>query len=200
MNTFTAKTFTIPTLKGLSAKTIEEHLKLYQGYVNNSNNLINKLSELRQNQEANAYIIGELSRRLSFEYNGMRNHEVYFASLSGGTTAPKLDNPLEKAVAETWGSFETWLAAFKSMAATTRGIGWAVLWYDRENKKLLTTWVDEQHLGLLQDCTMILGLDMWEHSYVADYQPSGKKNYIEDFFANLNWSVIEERFREAAGL
>jgi superoxide dismutase len=57
--------------------------------------------------------------------------------------------------------------------------------------------VDEQHLGLLNDCTMILGLDMWEHSYVADYQPSGKKQYIEDFFANLNWEVIEGRFKDA---
>jgi len=68
------------------------------------------------------------------------------------------------------------LTGFKSMAATTRGIGWAVLWYDRADKRLLASWVDEQHLGQLQDCAMILGLDLWEHSYVADYQPSGKKN------------------------
>ncbi len=197
MTTFTAKTFVLPELKGLSAKTIEEHLKLYQGYVNNANNLLAKLTELRQDQTVNAYLIGELSRRLSFEYNGMRNHEVYFASLSGSATAPNEKSTLHEAITETWGSFDGWLQSFKSMAATTRGIGWAVLWYDRENKKLLTTWVDEQHLGLLQDCTMILGLDMWEHSYVADYQPSGKKNYIEDFFANLNWSVIEERFEQA---
>jgi superoxide dismutase len=40
-------------------------------------------------------------------------------------------------------------------------------------------------------------MDMWEHSYVADYQPSGKKNYIEDFFANLNWEVIEGNFKKA---
>jgi superoxide dismutase len=44
---------------------------------------------------------------------------------------------------------------------------------------------------------MILALDMWEHSYVADYQPSGKKQYVEDFFANLNWVVVEERFKVA---
>jgi superoxide dismutase len=44
---------------------------------------------------------------------------------------------------------------------------------------------------------VILGLDMWEHSYVADYQPSGKKSYIEDFFANLNWLVVEAHFKAA---
>jgi Fe-Mn family superoxide dismutase len=61
----------------------------------------------------------------------------------------------------------------------------------------LNTWVDEQHLGQLQGCTPLLALDMWEHSFVADYQPSGKKQYIEDFFANLNWEKIEENFNSA---
>jgi Fe-Mn family superoxide dismutase len=79
----------------------------------------------------------------------------------------------------------------------TRGIGWAVLWYDKKEDRLLNTWVDEQHLGQLQGCTPILALDMWEHSFVADYQPSGKKQYIEDFFANLNWEKIEENFNSA---
>ena len=79
----------------------------------------------------------------------------------------------------------------------TRGIGWAVLYYDRETKRLLTQWVDEQHLGHLNSCSPILMLDMWEHSFVADYQPSGKKNYVEDFFENLNWSVIENNFKTA---
>ena len=52
-----------------------------------------------------------------------------------------------------------------------------MLYYDRRDN----AWVDEQHLGQLQDCTLVLALDVWEHSYVADYQPSGKKQYIEDF-------------------
>jgi len=44
---------------------------------------------------------------------------------------------------------------------------------------------------------MILALDMWEHSFVYDYQPSGKKQYVEDYFANLNWGVIENNFVNA---
>jgi Fe-Mn family superoxide dismutase len=66
-----------------------------------------------------------------------------------------------------------------------------MVYFDRKQKTLLTAWVDEQHIGQLQDCALILALDMWEHSYVADYAPSGKKQYIEDFFANLDWSYIE---------
>jgi Fe-Mn family superoxide dismutase len=196
MKTFTARTFEIPVLKGISTKTIEEHLKLYQGYVKNANAVLEKIEELKTDADKNAYLLGELSRRFSFEYNGMRNHEVYFASLGGNALALSDSSPLKKKIAETWGSFEAWLSGFKAMAMT-RGIGWAVLWYDRKDDRFLASWVDEQHLGELNDCAMILGLDMWEHSYVADYQPSGKKNYIEDFFANLNWEVIEENLKEA---
>jgi len=199
MEPFAPKTFTIPALKGISAKNIEEHMKLYQGYVKNTNSIIEKIPDYSQYSDKDPfvpYFTGELWRRFSFEYNGMRNHEVYFASLEGGAKAIS-NGALKEKITKTWGSFDEWLTRFKGFAAATRGIGWAVLWYDKKSDRLLTSWIDEQHLGELNGCTMIMGLDMWEHSYVADYQPSGKKNYIEDFFANLNWSVIEKNFEEA---
>jgi len=197
---FTPKTFTIPNLKGISLKTIEEHIKLYQGYVKNTNSILEKMPEYRKYSEADAfapYVVGELNRRFSFEYNGMRNHEIYFASLEGGPSPLPETSNLYKAITLEWGSFDAWLSEFKTRALTTRGIGWQTLWFDQKNQKLITSWIDEQHFGLLNECTMILGLDMWEHSYVADYQPSGKKQYIEDFFANLNWGVIEKNFEQA---
>jgi len=197
MKNFTEQKYTIPTLKGISAKTIEEHLKLYAGYVKNSNSVLELLGKYSTDTTANSYVIGELHRRFSFEFNGMRNHEIYFSSLEGGSTPLPTGSTLKKAIEAEAGSLDNFLAAFKNLATTTRGIGWAVLWYDRKNERLLASWIDEQHLGQLQGATPILMLDMWEHSYVADYQPSGKKQYVEDFFANLNWSVIEKNFSEA---
>lgn len=196
METFTPKTFDIPELVGISAKSIEEHLKLYQGYVKNTNSVTEKIMELSKDSEKNIYLIGELFRRYSFEYNGMRNHEVYFNSFSGKATPLNEESELAKKLIQTFGKIEIFINSFKTIAMT-RGIGWAVLWYDRKDDRLLATWVDEQHLGQLNSCEMILALDMWEHSYVADYLPSGKKKYIEDFFTNLNWSVIEENFNKA---
>ncbi len=193
MAQFEEKKFNIGELKGISAKNIEEHMKLYAGYVKNANLVNQKLYELyKEDAEKNTYVMNELIRRFSFEYNGMRNHEVYFDSLSDGAT-PLSDSELKKAIEENYGTVETFLNYFK-MIAMIRGIGWAMLWFDKKENKLLTSWVDEQHLGQLQGCTPILALDMWEHSYVADYQPSGKKQYVEDFFANLNWSKVEENF------
>ncbi|MFZ2621155.1 MAG: Fe-Mn family superoxide dismutase [Minisyncoccia bacterium] len=197
MEKFEEKKFNIGELKGISAKTIEEHLKLYSGYVKNANAVVEKISTLSAEffgkKIDNSYLIGELFRRFSFEYNGMRNHEIYFNSLSDGSKALNPDSELAKLLVETCQSVEIFLMGFKNIALT-RGIGWAVLWYDKKDKRLIASWVDEQHLGQLNGCEMILALDMWEHSYVSDYQPSGKKQYVEDFFTNLNWSKIEENF------
>ena len=196
MKNFVEQKFNIPTLKGISAKTIEEHLKLYAGYVKHANLVLEKIKDLKQDSEKNAYALGEVNRRFGFEFNGMRNHEVYFKSLEGGPKSLSQEESLAKTIGETWGSFDAWLAEFKAIALT-RGIGWAMLYYDPVSQQLLNAWIDEQHLGQLQNCELILGLDMWEHSYVADYQPSGKKQYVEDYFANLNWNVIEENYLRA---
>ncbi len=171
---FEEKKFTIPKLKGVSEKNIEEHLKLYAGYVKNANELLGG---------------EEYNRRFPFEFNGMRNHEIYFSHFEGG---PKpLPSESSKFVQA---GFD--IEKFKTIALT-RGVGWAIVYYDSTSSQLLHSWVDEQHLGQLSGCIPILALDMWEHAFVADYQPSGKKNYIEDFFINLNWHNVEENFANA---
>jgi len=194
MQTFTPKTFNIGELKGISIKNIEEHLKLYAGYVKNTNTVVEKIEELGADSEKNIYLLGELFRRFSFEYNGMRNHEIYFDLLSGGIKPLSENGELKQALTETFGSVEIFVTEFKTIAMT-RGIGWAVLWYDKKDKKLLTSWVDEQHLGQLNGCEMILALDMWEHAYIYDYPSSEKKKYIEAFFENLNWEAIEKNYK-----
>ncbi len=196
MKPFEEKKFNIGELKGISTKTIEEHLKLYAGYVKNVNGIYAKIGELLSDADKNSYVLGELFRRVGFEFNGMRNHEIYFASLEGGPKELPEDSMFRKKLEAETLSLDAFITAFKVLAMT-RGIGWAILYWDRESKQLLSAWIDEQHLGQLQGCTPILALDMWEHSYVADYQPSGKKQYVEDFFANLNWLKIEENLKKA---
>jgi len=196
MTKYTETKFKIPSLKGISTQNIEEHLKLYSGYVKNTNLVLEKIEELKVDEIKNAYVLGELQRRFAFEFGGMRNHEYYFASLEGGPVSLATGGTLEKAITKDFGSFTSWLERFKNMA-TTRGVGWAMLCYDNKTDQLLNQWVDEQHLGHLVSASPVLTLDMWEHAYVADYQPSGKKQYIEDFFENLNWEVIEQNFKEA---
>jgi Fe-Mn family superoxide dismutase len=180
MKKYIEQKFNIPKLIGISEKTIEEHLKLYAGYVKNLNETLEGKQDIR---------------RLGFEYNGMRNHEIYFGGFEDSSKAIP-NGSLKKQIEVDFGSFELWITSFKNIALT-RGIGWAILYYDREAQVLINNWVEEQHISQLQNCSPILALDMWEHSFVADYQPSGKKNYVEDFFLNLNWEKIEENFVRA---
>lgn len=193
METFTLKTFDIPKLNGISEKNIEEHLKLYKGYVTNSNLIFNKLAELKSDPEKNSILLAELQRRFGFEFGGMRNHEYYFSSLAGGKKEINKDGNLYKKIVEDWGSFENFMGHFK-FVATTRGIGWTMLYNDKLTNKLMIAWVDEQHIGHLAGCQLILALDMWEHAYYLDYIPSEKKKYIEAFFENLNWEAVEKNF------
>lgn len=202
MKKFEEKKFNIATLKGISAKTIEDHLKLYAGYVKNTNLILEKIDELAQDSDLpaqagkNAYALGEIQRRFGFEYDGMRNHEIYFEALSNGAKNISKDGELYKSIEYIWGSFDKWLARFKAIAMS-RGIGWAILYLDKKEKFLMNAYVEDHQMGQLAGCTPILCLDMWEHAYIADYAPGGKKDYVEDFFVNLNWEVVEKNFKES---
>ena len=196
MKKFEEMKFNIPELKGISKKNIEEHLKLYTGYVKNANTIIDKISELSADSEKNAFVLGELNRRWSFEFNGVKNHEYYFSYFEGGSTPLSTSGGLSKEIEKEFGSFPAWLASFKTLAMT-RGVGWAVLAWDHDTKQFVHIWVDEQHVGQLNSVCWILAIDMWEHAYVYDYPTSEKKKYVEAFFDNLNWEVIEKNFLNA---
>lgn len=192
---FTEQQFLIPKLHGLSEKTIDEHKKLYAGYVKNANLIIEHIDLCMKDIEKRSYELGELYRRLAFEFNGIRNHECYFRLLEG--TAPfNTESALAHAIREQWGDMAVWKDSFINLALT-RGIGWAMTSWDPVSKKLILHWVDEQHLGQLQGTTAIIALDMWEHSYVADYFPSGKKQYVLDFMSQINWIAAEANFAAA---
>jgi len=186
MKLFEEKKFNIPKLEGISEKAIEEHLKLYAGYVKNTNTIIQKIEEYTKDAEANAYALGEINRRFGFEFDGMRMHEYYFSQFEGGPALLTPGSPLEKID----------LNRFKAIALT-RGIGWAVVYHDPISQELLSAWVDEHHLGQLVGLQPIVVLDMWEHAYFIDYTPAEKKKYIDAFFANLNWRVCENNFLKA---
>lgn len=192
MKHYEPKNLSIPLLQGISETNINEHLKLYQGYVKNTNLILDKINEYSQDPEKYTYELGELYRRFSFEFNGMKNHEYYFEQLSGGAVPLDPASNLAEKITESFGSYEIFIEQFEKLA-TTRGIGWAVVSHDRDADRLVMHWIDEQHLGHLNSNQFIFGIDMWEHAYVADYQPSGKKQYINDYLNQVNWSVVAKR-------
>ena len=192
--TYTARTFNLPELKGLSKKQIEVHLALYEGYVKHTNLIMEKIAKLKEeNPTDNAYLINELRRRLGFEFDGMRMHEYYFEQFEEGATAPTSGSPLEDAATKKYGSWDLFIAHIKEVAGT-RGIGWVVVYFDPKGRTLHTAFVNDHEIGQLAGLPIVLALDLWEHAFMVDYMPAQKNDYVEAFLENLNWDVIERRF------
>jgi Fe-Mn family superoxide dismutase len=36
-------------------------------------------------------------------------------------------------------------------------------------------------------------MDVWEHAFLLDYKPAERPKYIESFFANVDWNVVQQR-------
>lgn len=185
------KKFSIPALEGISQKSIDEHLALYAGYVKNFNAIGDKLVEYAQDTEKNAHALSELMRRKSFEFDGMRLHELYFSQFEGGAKALNPDSTLGKALTA---AYHEYFLPYFTAIGNMRGPGWAMLYYDPIQKEFQAGFVGEQHQGHFVTLPVILALDVWEHAYLLDYGAVGKAKYIDAFFKNLNWSVLEARF------
>lgn len=197
--TYPTKTFNLPVLTGLSEKQIKVHLGLYEGYVKNVNLILETLKGYAaygdKATEGDKLAIAELRRRFGFEFDGMRMHEYYFSQFEQGSTLLKTGGALENAVKEKYGekSLETHIRE----VGGSRGIGWVVVYADTVANTIHTVFVNDHELGQLAGLPILLALDMWEHAYMVDYVPAEKKNYVDAFFANLNWSVVEKRFDDA---
>lgn len=191
---YSPRRFNIPKLEGISDESVKQHITLYEGYVKNFNAISAKLVEYaREGTEKNAHALSELIRRRSFEFGGMRLHELYFSQFEGGAQALGEESALEKQLQKEYvGYFQEYFKAIGNM----RGPGWALLYWDKEVGQFLAGFSGEQHQGHFITLPIILAIDVWEHAFILDYGATGKGKYLDAFFKNLNWNVVEKRFAE----
>ena len=189
------KTFSLPALNGISAESVKQHIGLYEGYVKNFNAMTQEAMTLMNDPQKNMHAISEIWRRRSFEFDGMRLHEHYFAQFEGGARSLDPSSAFANKVAKEFsmggeGQPELLLKNISSM----RGPGWAILYWDPVGGCFQSGFTGEQHQGHFVTLPIILALDVWEHAYILDYGAAGKGKYVDAFFKNLNWGVIEKRF------
>ena len=176
-------------MPGFSRALLENHFKLYDGYVGNTNTLAEKLALA----QAGTPEYSELKRRFGWEWNGMRLHELYFENITKNANATLTQESLlyDKIVSQ-FGSYEAWELDFKSTGAL-RGIGWAVLSYDRQGGQLFNTWVNEHDVGHLAGAEPLLIMDVFEHAFMLDYGLK-RADYISAFMKAINWDAVSKRF------
>ena len=177
-------------MEGFSETLLTNHFTLYQGYVTNTNKLLDTLGQMAKDGKIGTPEYSELKRRMGFEWDGMRLHEYYFENLGGrGDLAQSAK--LRDKVAQEFGSYEAWEADFRGTGAM-RGIGWTILYQDKAAGRLINQWINEHETGHLAGCTPVLVMDVFEHAFMIDYGLK-RADYIAAFFKNINREAVDGR-------
>ena len=190
---YTAKDYSkLIGMEGFSETLLKNHFTLYQGYVTNTNKVLDTLNQMLKEGKTGTPEFAELKRRLGWEFNGMRLHEYYFENL-GGKAGINKNGKLAKKLADILGSYEAWEKDFKATGAM-RGIGWAALYQDITDGRLINFWINEHDVAHPAGCNLILIMDVFEHAFMIDYGLK-RPDYIEVFFKNINWDAAESRLK-----
>jgi Fe-Mn family superoxide dismutase len=198
INAFVPKELNIKTdLEGLSLKAIEEHFKLYEGYVKKTNEIREKLVAADKGVANATYSeIGELKRQESFATNGMKLHEVYFGALGGSEAEINPSGKVADMIIRDFGSIEGWIADMTAAGLSSRG--WVITSYDMADKTVRNYSADAHNIGIIAGTVPLIALDVYEHAYFMDHGVN-RKAYIEAFFKNLNWRAVDENYEIITG-
>jgi Fe-Mn family superoxide dismutase len=198
--TYRARQFNLSGLEGISDETLKMHLGLYEGYVKNTNILMEQIFDITRKKPPSGQdpAYAELTRRLGFEFGGMVLHEYYFENLAPkGKAAPSAE--FKRAVDNCFEGYDNWKSAFAAVGEM-RGVGWAILYQDPVTEQLSNHWIALHQDGVPSGFKPILVMDVWEHAFLLDYKPSERGKYIEAFFANVNWEAVHRRLTTPAAV
>lgn len=183
-------------IDGLNDDLLKMHIKLYQGYVTNTNLLLEKIDALSKEGKSHSPEFAELKRRVGWELDGMVLHELYFGNMGGEKQPLKDDDPLFKKIIADFGSIEAWKNDFTATGAM-RGIGWVILYQDPKMGRLINIWINEHDVGHLAGGVPLLVMDVFEHAYITQFGLD-RAAYMKVFFDNINWNVVSSRFKNSS--
>lgn len=177
---------------GISRRTHDEHLKLWQGYARKTNEIRTALAEMGTADPAKANQIYSAIRALkadySFAYEGFVNHNVYFDTI-GGKGGPAVGR-IAQLIDEAYGSYAAWAADLKATGLAARG--WVYLAYDHAEKRVFNYLGDAQNTFPIWNHTLLLALDVYEHAYYLDFA-TNRGAYIDAYLKVIDWEAANKR-------
>jgi Fe-Mn family superoxide dismutase len=81
-----------------------------------------------------------------------------------------------------------------------RGVGWAICYQNPANGRISNHWITLHETGNVAGFNPILVMDVWEHAFLLDYKPAERPKYIEAFFSNIAWDMVENRLKKFTGV
>jgi Fe-Mn family superoxide dismutase len=185
-------------LDGISKQTMEDHYKLYEGYVKKTNECRKILNEFDYSKEEGNQVYSPL-RSVSIDYTfallGFKNHDLYFGHLGGEGGEPI--GRFAELVDQEFDGVDNWKDAVRKAASAARG--WVIVGYDLNDSSLFNYIMDTQNLWAVYNMCPVLALDVYEHAYARDFgaTPDGRKEYVEAFFRNLDWDHVNRQLAQA---
>jgi len=183
----------------LSEKAKAAHIELYKGYIESFNKISSKLDSVNRS-ETNSRHSDYRSLKLDEAYNlnGTWLHELHFANVFDPHSEIVMDSQAYLKLQRDFGTFEDWQRDFIA-AGLSSGNGWVVTGFNMFLKRYVNTIVSHHsgdiHMGLYP----VIVVDMWEHAYFRDYL-TDKKSYLMAQMKELNWTVIEDRFKKSEAI
>ena len=179
-------------LTGLSEKLLRSHWENnYGGAVRNLAKTREQIATLTKDTPP-MVVAGLMERELTFR-NSATLHELYFGNL-GGSAGPA--SSLVRDLAHTFGSADRFEELFRlACSGLYGGSGWVVLAWDHRTADL-RLYASGHHKETISLGTPLLVCDMYEHSYALDFGAAAGI-YVEAFWRNVDWSVVEQRLERA---
>jgi superoxide dismutase, Fe-Mn family len=183
----------------LSQKSKDAHLALYKGYVETLNRVSSEL-DTAERSKADSKHSDFRSLKLDETYNldSVWLHELYFANCFDPHSEVYMDSMAYLRLERDFGTFEDWQKDFMGCALAA-GNGWAVCGYNMYLQRYICTVVSNHSQDVMLGLYPLIVVDMHEHAMFKDYQ-TDKKSYLVAMMRELNWNVIEERFKKAEAI
>lgn len=183
----------------LSQKSKDAHVELYKGYIESLNKVSAELDSVNRS-DANSRHSDYRSLKLdeSYNLNATWLHELHFANCCDPHSEIVMDSISFLKIQRDFGTFDDWQRDFMACAMAA-GNGWAVLGYHMFLKKYVNFIVSHHSGDVPIGFYPVIVLDCWEHAYSKDYL-TDKKSYIVAMMRELNWAIIEDRFKKAESI
>jgi len=170
------------------------HDKHHQGYVNNTNSLIEMMEKARK--EGTDFDYKATAKALSFNLGGHVLHDFFWWEMTPASNASKEPvGELADAIKEDFGSFERFKKEFTQVASSVEGSGWAALTFCTGTTRLGIVQIEKHNVNLIPDFPIIMDLDVWEHAYYIDYK-NDRGKFIEGFWNIIDWEELDKYFKK----
>jgi Fe-Mn family superoxide dismutase len=180
----------------LSAKTNKAHQELFDQYVDTLNGVSAEL-DTADKDDANSRDSKFRSLKIGETYNLNASflHGNYFENIADPNSKIVMDSLAFMRLERDFGSFDEWQKDFIACGLSSRE-GWVLTVYNGYLNRYINVVVDLHSLNVPINCYPVIVIDMWEHAYYRDYL-NDKKTYIYAMMKELNWNVIESRFKKS---